>query len=59
MVRFSVKSIPTPHSTQVKTVLFEIAELTAASHTILVETTGRKNPAAKAGWVWVDAFEFQ
>ena len=44
---------------QVKTVLFEIAGLTASSHTITVETTGRKNAAAKSAWVWVDAFEFR
>jgi hypothetical protein len=46
-------------STQVKTLLFEIAGLAEGSHTIVVETTGRKNAAAKVAWVWVDAFEFQ
>jgi trimeric autotransporter adhesin len=46
-------------TTQVKTVLFEIAGLAAGSHTITVETTGRKNAAAKSAWVWVDAFEFR
>ena len=40
-------------------VTFEITELTAGSHTITVETTGRKNAAAKSAWVWVDAFEFR
>jgi len=46
-------------TTQIKTVLFEIAGRTAGSHTITVETTGRKNAAAKSAWVWVDAFEFR
>jgi len=46
-------------TTQIKTVLFEIAGLTTGSHTIIVETTGRKNAAAKSAWVWVDAFEFR
>ena len=39
-------------------VTFEITGLTAGSHTITVETTGRKNAAAKSAWVWV-AFEFR
>jgi hypothetical protein len=46
-------------TTQVKTVLFETTGLTGGSHTITVETTGRKNAAAKSAWVWVDAFEFR
>jgi hypothetical protein len=46
-------------TTQVKTVLFETTGLTAGSHTITVETTGRKNTAAQSAWVWVDAFEFR
>jgi Beta-propeller repeat len=46
-------------ATQVKTVLFETTGLTAGSHAIAVETTGRKNAAAKSAWVWVDAFEFR
>jgi hypothetical protein len=46
-------------TTQVKTVLFETTGLTAGSHAITVETTGRKNAAAKSAWVWVDAFEFR
>jgi hypothetical protein len=46
-------------ATQSKTVLFSIEGLSPGSHTIVIETTGRKNPAAESAWVWVDAFEFR
>jgi hypothetical protein len=40
-----------------QSVLFATDGLAAGPHTLQVEVTGTKNPAAAAPWVWVDAFD--
>jgi hypothetical protein len=42
---------------QAQAVLFVAEGLARGAHTIEVEVTGDKNPAASAPWVWVDAFD--
>jgi len=39
-------------------VAYSIAGLAYGSHTIIVEATGTKSPAARGSWVWVDAFDY-
>ncbi len=38
-------------------VMTEISGLPPGRHTLIVEVTGRQNPASGGAWVWVDAFE--
>jgi hypothetical protein len=41
----------------VQTVVFTATGLTAGGHTLRIDVTGQKNPAATAAWVAVDAFD--
>jgi hypothetical protein len=38
-------------------VLFSLDGLSAGNHTLTVEVTGRRNPAAVSSWIWIDAFD--
>lgn len=42
---------------QAQAVLFAAEGLAKGTHTLEVEVTGEKNPAASAPWVWVDGFD--
>jgi chitodextrinase/uncharacterized protein (DUF427 family) len=45
------------HDVQVQSELFKATGLTNQSHTLTIEVTGQKNPAASAAIITVDAFE--
>jgi hypothetical protein len=36
-----------------------VSGLPPGEHVLVVEVTGRKNPASSGTWVWVDAFEIR
>ncbi|MBI3000565.1 MAG: hypothetical protein HYY46_19245 [Deltaproteobacteria bacterium] len=38
-------------------VLYSTSGLSRAAHTLTIEVTGTKNPAASGLWIWVDAFD--
>jgi len=44
-------------SLEAQRVLFSTTGLAAGDHTMTIEVAGRRNPAALARWVWIDAFE--
>jgi hypothetical protein len=37
--------------------MYSATGLAAGSHTLAIENTGQKNPAAQNTWVFVDAFD--
>jgi len=40
-----------------QTVLYSLLGLASASHTLVLEVTGERNPNAQGAWVWVDALD--
>jgi hypothetical protein len=44
--------------TQYQQILFSITGLAPGSHTLKIETTGQRNPAALSAWTWIDALEW-
>jgi hypothetical protein len=45
-------------SSQSQPIAYAVTGLQAGPHTLTVEVSGQKNPAATQAWVWVDAFEY-
>jgi len=45
-------------STRARAVVHTTSGLPSGTHTIVIEATGIKRPAAKGAWVWVDAFDY-
>jgi hypothetical protein len=44
---------------QAQALLYSVAGLPSASHTLTIEITGMKNQSSKAFWVWLDAVEYK
>jgi hypothetical protein len=44
-------------STQYRVRGFAAEGLPPGTHTLRIEVTGRRNPASRGSWVWIDAFE--
>ena len=38
--------------------VYTLANLSAGTHTIAIEATGRRTQGSKGSWVWVDAFDY-
>jgi hypothetical protein len=43
--------------TRAQTVIYRVTGLPPGPHSLIIEASGRKNPASNAAWVWVDAFD--
>jgi len=42
---------------QKQVILFTTPTLASGTHTLTIEVTGTRNPAASSNWIWIDAFE--
>jgi hypothetical protein len=55
ILKSTIDTYATP--AQAQAVTYSIGGLTAAAHTLIVESTGTKSAASGGAWVWVDAFD--
>jgi hypothetical protein len=45
-------------ATRYQVVQYTTTGLASGNHTLMIQTTGQRNPAAASAWIWIDAFEF-
>ena len=44
-------------SAQRQVTVYSVNNLLPGPHHLTIQVTGRQNPAAGSGWIWIDAFE--